>query len=115
MNINLPYVEGTSEKIGQVLGSHKIRSTFYTFRKLHCKAKDQVAREDKSNIVYEIVNYGKVNFSESKRSLTSCSKERKISVRNFFSVYVSVALTRVCRPKKLQYLIIIILWYLEFS
>ena len=84
MNINLPYVEGTSEKIGQVLGSHKIRSTFYTFRKLLCKAKDQVAREDKSNIVYEIVNYGKVNFSESKRSLTSCSKERKISVRNFF-------------------------------
>ena len=30
MGINLPYVEGTSEKLRRILRSHKIRSTFYT-------------------------------------------------------------------------------------
>ena len=56
MSINLPYVEGTSEKLRRLLRSHKIRSTFYTemtLRKLLCKPKDRVATEDKSNIVYE--------------------------------------------------------------
>ena len=46
MSINLPYVEGTSEKLRRILRSHKIRSTFYTentLRKLLCKPKDQVA------------------------------------------------------------------------
>ena len=58
MSINLPYVEGTSEKLRRILRSHKIRSTFYTentLRKLFCKPKDRVATEDKNNIVYEIV------------------------------------------------------------
>ena len=43
MSINLPYVEGTSEKLRRILRSHKIRSTFYTemtLRKLLCKPKD---------------------------------------------------------------------------
>ena len=30
MSINLPYVEGTNEKLRRILRSHKIRSTFYT-------------------------------------------------------------------------------------
>ena len=57
MSINLPYVEGTSEKLRRVLRSHKIRSTFYTemtLRKLLCKPKDRLAAEDKNNITYEI-------------------------------------------------------------
>ena len=29
MSINLPYVEGTSEKLGHIPRSHKIRSTFH--------------------------------------------------------------------------------------
>ena len=40
MSINLPYVEGTSEKLWCILRSHKIRSTFYTEKtlcKLLCK------------------------------------------------------------------------------
>ena len=48
MSINLPYVEGTGEKL---------RSTFYTektLRKLLCKPKDRVATEDKNNIAYKI-------------------------------------------------------------
>ena len=43
MSINLPYVEGTSEKRQGMHRSHKIRSTFYTentFRKHFCKPKD---------------------------------------------------------------------------
>ena len=43
MSINLPYVEGTSEKLWRILRSHKIRSTFYTEKTLHkilCKPKD---------------------------------------------------------------------------
>ena len=43
ISINLPYVEGTSEKLRRILRSHKIRSTFYTentLRKLLCKPKD---------------------------------------------------------------------------
>ena len=43
MSINLPYVEGTSEKLRRILRSHKIRSTFYTENtlcKLLCKPKD---------------------------------------------------------------------------
>ena len=36
MSINLPYVEGTSEKLRRILISHKIRSTFYTENTL-CK------------------------------------------------------------------------------
>ena len=34
MSINLPYVEGTSEKLRRILRSHKIRSTFYTEKTL---------------------------------------------------------------------------------
>ena len=76
MSINLPYVEGTSEKLRRTLRSHKISSTFYTgntLRKLLCKPKDRVATEDKSNIVYEIdcSNCEAVSFGESKRSLKS--------------------------------------------
>ena len=51
MSINLPYVEGTSEKLRGILRSHKIRSTFNnesTFRKLLCKPKDRVATKDKT-------------------------------------------------------------------
>ena len=74
MSINLPYVEGTIEKLEHILRSHKIRSTFYTentLLKLLCKPKDQVATEDKNNIVYEIdcSNCEAVYFGESKRSL----------------------------------------------
>ena len=57
MSINLPNVEGTSEKLRRKLKSYKIRSTFYTestLCKLLCKPKDRVAAEDKHNIVYEI-------------------------------------------------------------
>ena len=42
MSINLPYVEGISEKLRRILRSHKIRPTFYTeetLRKLLCKPK----------------------------------------------------------------------------
>ena len=35
MSINLLYFEGTSEKLWRVLGSHKIRSTFYTEKTFH--------------------------------------------------------------------------------
>ena len=87
MSIYLPYVEGTSEKLRRILRSHKIRSTFYTentLRKLLCKPKDQVATEDKNNIVYEIdcSNCEAVYFGESKRSLKSRSDEHKRSIRN---------------------------------
>ena len=87
MNINLPYVEGTSEKLRRILRLHKIRSTFYTentLRKLLCKPKDRVATEDKNNIVYEIdrSNCEAVYFGESKRSLKSRSDEHKRSARN---------------------------------
>ena len=86
ISINLPYVEGTSEKLRRILRSHKIRSTFYTektLRKLLCKPKDEVATEDK-NIAYEIdcSNYQAVYFGESKRSLKSRSDEHKRSARN---------------------------------
>ena len=87
MSINLPYVEGTNEKLRCILRSHKIRSTFYTentLRKLLCKPKDRVVTEDKSNIVYKIdcSNCEAVYFGESKRSLKSRSDEHKRSVRN---------------------------------
>ena len=76
ISINLPYVEGTSEKLRRILRSHKIRSTFYTektLQKFLCKPKDRVATEDKNNIVYEIgcSNCEAVYFGESKRSLKS--------------------------------------------
>ena len=87
MSINLPYVEGTSEKLRRILRSHKTRSTFYTentLRKLVCKPKDRLATEDKNNIVYETdcSNSEVVYFGESKRSLKSHSDEHKRSVRN---------------------------------
>ena len=74
MNINLPYVEGTSEKLRCILRSNKIRSTFYTestLRKLLCKLKSRVATEDENNIVYEIdcSNCEGVYFAKSKPSL----------------------------------------------
>ena len=88
ISINLPYVEGTSEKLRRILRSHKIISTFYTEmtckRKLLCKPKDRVATEDKNNIVHEIdcSNCQAVYLGESKRSLKSPSDEHKRSVRN---------------------------------
>ena len=43
MNINLPHIEGTSEKLWRIMRSHKIRSTIHTENTLHkllCKPKD---------------------------------------------------------------------------
>ena len=79
---DLPHVEGTSEKLWRILRSHKIRLTFYTVNL--CKPKDQIATEDKNNIVYEIdcSNCQAVYFGESKRSLKSRSDEHKRSVKN---------------------------------
>ena len=87
MNINLPYVEGATEKLRRILRSHKVRSTFcikMTLCKLLCKPKDWVATEDKNSIVYEIDcrNCQAVYFGESKRSLKSRSDEHKRSARN---------------------------------
>ena len=87
MSINLPYVEGTSEKLWRILRSHKIRSTFYTEKTLHkilCKPKDWVAIEDKNDIVYEsdCNNCEAVYYGESKWSLKSRSGDHKRSVRN---------------------------------
>ena len=87
MSINLPYIEGTSEKLRHKLRSHKIRSTFYTektLRKLLCKPKDPVATEHKNDIVYEIdcSNCQAVYFGESKQSVKSHSDEHKRSIRN---------------------------------
>ena len=58
MSINLPYTEGTSEKLQCILKFHKIRSTFsteITLHKLLCRPKDRVATEDKNNIIYEML------------------------------------------------------------
>ena len=70
-----------------MLRSQKIRWTFYTemtLRKPLFKPNDQIATEDKNNIVYEIdcSNCQAVYFGESKRSLKSRSDEQKRSVRN---------------------------------
>ena len=86
ININLPYVEGTSEKLRHILKSHKIRSTFCTESILcepFCKPKDRVSTEDKNNIVFEIdcSNCEEVYFHESKRSLKPRSDERKRPIR----------------------------------
>ena len=43
MCTNLPYVEGTSDKLPGIFRSYKIRATFYienTLRKVLCKPKD---------------------------------------------------------------------------
>ena len=87
MSVNLPYVEGTSEKLQRIFRSHKIRSTFCTentLLKLLCKPRDRVATEDKNIIVYEIdcSNCEAVYFGESRRSLKSRTDEHKRSVRN---------------------------------
>ena len=82
ISINLPYVEGTSEKLRRILRSHKIRSTFYTemtLRKLLCKPKYRVATEDKNNIVYKIdcSNCETVYFGEYERSLNHVQMNTK--------------------------------------
>ena len=87
MSMNLPYVEGTSEKLRRILRSHKIRSTFYTestLRKLLCKAKDQLATEANNKIVKVIhcSNCETVYFGESKRYLKPRSNKHKRSVKN---------------------------------
>ena len=78
MSINLPHVEGTSEKLWRILKSHKIRSLFYTestFQKLLFKLKDRIATKHKNNIVHEIdcSNFEAVYF----RSLKSRSENTK--------------------------------------
>ena len=59
-------------------------SALKTLRKIICKPKDQVAADDRNNIVYEIdhSNCEAVYFGESKRSLKSRSDEHKRSFRN---------------------------------
>ena len=85
MSINLRYVEGTIEKLRNILRSHKIISTFYTentLRRLPCKPEDRVATENKINLVYKIdySNCEAIYFGESKRSLKSRSDVHKRSV-----------------------------------
>ena len=85
MSINLLHIEGTSETLWRILRSHKIRSTFYTkntLRKLLCKPKNQVATEDKNNIVNSqyCSNCKAVYFGQSKwsfkRSVRNCDCEK---------------------------------------
>ena len=85
-NINLPCVEGVSEKLRRILTFHKIRSTFYTkstLRKLLFKSKDRDPTENKNNIVYKIgcSTRKAVQCGESKQSLKSRLDEHKRSVR----------------------------------
>ena len=57
MQINLQYVESTSEKLRRILRFHETRSTFYTENTLGkpiCKPKYRVGKEDKANIVKEV-------------------------------------------------------------
>ena len=59
MGINLPYVQGTSEKLRGILKSQKIISTLYTESTLHkllWKPNDRVATKDKINIAYEAIS-----------------------------------------------------------
>ena len=55
MSINIPYVEGTSEKLQRILRSLKTRSTFYTensLRKLPCKPfQDSLKNPNHINII----------------------------------------------------------------
>ena len=85
MNINLLYVEGTSEKLQHT--QNKIHfHTESTLYKLLCKLKDWVATEDKNKNVYEIdcSNCEAVSFNESKLSLKSRWDQRKRSVRKWY-------------------------------
>ena len=57
MGINLPYVEGTSEKMWHIPRSHNTRSTVYTENTLHkllCKLKGRVTTEDKNSIFIKL-------------------------------------------------------------
>ena len=57
MGINLPYVEGTSEKMWHIPRSHNTRSTVYTENTLHkllCKLKCRVTTEDKNSIFIKL-------------------------------------------------------------
>ena len=85
ISINLPYVEGTSEKLRRILRSQKIRSTFcteMTLCKLLCIPKDRVAIEDKNTIVYEIDCSNcqavslKSHLDEYKRTVRNCDCEK---------------------------------------
>ena len=83
----IQYVESFSGKLRRIIKPHKIWSTFHTqsaLRKILCKQKDRVAREDKNNIAYKIVcsNCKAVYFGESKRCLKSCSGGNKRHVTN---------------------------------
>ena len=54
VSINLPYVEGVSQKLRRILKSHNLRPTFYTesiLRKLLCQRKDRVATENKISFI----------------------------------------------------------------
>ena len=92
MSVNLPYVEGASEKLQRMLRSHKIRSTFYNesiLHKLLCKPKNRVATEGKNNIAHEnnCSNCESVVFEKSERSFRSHSDRHKRFVKN-------------CKPEK---------------
>ena len=86
MSINLPYVEGISEKLWCTLRSHKDQlSTLKTLCvSSFVNLKIEQTTEDKNNIVYEIdcSNCEAVYFGESERSLKLHSEEHKRSVRN---------------------------------
>ena len=81
MSINLPYIEGTREKLRAILGSHKVRFTFYTeitLRKLLCKPRDRVATEvrKRSFMKLTVVTVFKIMFRWTKRSAKSSNCEK---------------------------------------
>ena len=69
MSINLPYVEGTIEKLRRILRSHGMRSPFYTestLRKLLCKPKNRTAANDKNYRLRNCSNCKAAYFPEPK-------------------------------------------------
>lgn len=81
----LPYVKGTTDKIGRILGKHDIKTIFTTNKKISGvlnNPKDKIHLEDQG--VYEVPckNCTKTYIGQTNRRISVRTEEHKLAVRN---------------------------------
>ena len=86
-SINLPYIQGLSEKLKQALNKHNIKATFYTqttFRSLLSKPKDPIPKEDRNNAVYQLncKDFEALYVGETKRTLNIRAEEHITTIKS---------------------------------
>lgn len=106
-HVMLPYIHGLSERLRRVLKQHKIGSTFKPFNKVSqtiVHPKDQIQKEDKCGVVYEVAcnSCDKSYIGETSRKLAVRIGEHRKDYETCVAPGVSTRASRVSASSEIH-------------